>query len=117
MCIRDRSIDGVLYSKDEKTLIAYPSGKDSASYTVNEKTTTIQNSAFYGNKNLETITLPKKLKKIGALSFYNTKSLKSIEIPKKVSTIGSEAFYGSVSLSNVTLKGTNTCLLYTSRCV
>lgn len=103
-----KSIDGVLYSKDEKTLIAYPSSKNLDNYIVNDNTTTIQNSAFYGNKVLETIKLPNKLKKIGALSFYNTKSLKSIEIPKKVSNIGSEAFYGSVSLSNVTLKGTKT---------
>ncbi|EDS73180.1 hypothetical protein ANASTE_00900 [Anaerofustis stercorihominis DSM 17244] len=102
------SIDGVLYSKDKKTLIAYPTDKDLNSYTVNADTKTISNSAFYGNKQLETIILPKKLKTIGSLAFYNTRSLKSIEIPKNVSSVASEAFYGSVSLSNVTLKGTKT---------
>lgn len=91
------SIDGVLFSKDGKTLICYPTGKVGAPYKMPDSTEVIANDAFKGDANtvdtatldgqhkLTGIELSKNLKKVGARAFMQT-SLESI-------TIGSDIEY------------------------
>jgi hypothetical protein len=52
------AIGGVLYSKDQKTLLVYPAGKRDTSYRVLAGVTSIGESAFYGCTSLSSITLP-----------------------------------------------------------
>nr|WP_321376124.1 leucine-rich repeat domain-containing protein [uncultured Bacteroides sp.] len=107
-------IDGVLFSKDQSTILAYPNAK-SASYTMPESTTRIEDyafewcedlgsvvinnnvnslgeGAFYGCKGLVSATLSNKIPSIGANTFYNCKNLTTISIPASVSSVGSGAF-------------------------
>lgn len=91
------SIDGVLFSKDGKTLICYPTGKVGTPYKMPDSTEVIANDAFKGDANtvdtatldgqhkLTGIELSKNLKKVGARAFMQT-SLESI-------TIGSDIEY------------------------
>ena len=58
----------------------------------NEKITKIQDDAFSGCYELETIILPKSLESIGEGAFGFT-NLKSIDIPNNVKRIGEGAFY------------------------
>ncbi len=52
-----KAVDGVLFSADERDLIAYPSGKtDKTSYVIPEKTLCIYAYAFAGNKTLTDVT-------------------------------------------------------------
>lgn len=50
-----QSIDGVLYSKDGKELIAYPAAKNGNIYTIPKEVEQVYNGAFIGCKNLEQI--------------------------------------------------------------
>lgn len=58
----------------------------------NEKITKIQDEAFGGCYELETIILPESVSSIGAGAFEYT-NLKSIDIPNNVERIGKGAFY------------------------
>ena len=43
-----KSVDGVLFSKDMSTLVAYPLGKESAEYHIPDSVTKIESRAFWG---------------------------------------------------------------------
>lgn len=62
---------------------------------------TIDDSAFYACRIMESINLPDSLQKIGNKAFWSCSKLKSITIPSSVTSIGSNAFYRCTSLSNV----------------
>lgn len=64
------SFDGVLFSKDMKTLIRYPGYKKGNSYTVPEGVEIIKEGAF-DNSFIGNLTLPHTLKEIESQSFVN----------------------------------------------
>lgn len=53
-----KSVDGVLYTIDGKTLLIYPYAKQDVSYTIPEGVTTMNSSAFGWNSYLEEIIIP-----------------------------------------------------------
>lgn len=75
------AVNGVLFTKDMKTLIYYPVGKTTKSYTIPEKTEVFTIRA--GNKYLTNLILSKNLRNISWMNsdsyFFN--SLKSITVP------------------------------------
>ena len=95
------SVDGVLYSKDKKTLMEYPRGRTSENYEVLGSTTSIQNQAFYGCNTINTIKLPDGLKSIGRYVFSLCKKLSSINIPFTVEKIDDGTFSGCNNLTSV----------------
>lgn len=95
------AIDGVLFSKDEKTLICYPHLKDGVAYTVPDGVTTIGDRAFYDNDKLQSITLNEGLTNIGEYSFYSNGSLYDCYLPSTLTVIGDYAFYDNTKLSSV----------------
>ena len=84
-----KTVDGVLYSKDMKTLITYPNSKKDKSFTIPEGVETISDSAFYGSI-VENITFSNSLKKIEKNAFASTKQLKKLIIPENVNEIGED---------------------------
>ncbi|MDO5575507.1 MAG: leucine-rich repeat protein [Fibrobacter sp.] len=56
-----KDIDGVLFSKDERELICYPSDKKGTSYEIPDGVTWINSSAFCYSHNLTSITMPRSL--------------------------------------------------------
>jgi len=124
-----KSIDGVLFTKDEKTLLQYPSGRK-GSYTVPRDVESIYSKAFqycsgitwltipasigmseippfffHGCINLESVDIPDTVTSIGLLAFYDCISLKSLTIPSSVTSIGERAFMNCSSLESVEVKG------------
>ena len=61
-----KSVDGVLYSKDGKTLICYPSGKNGATFTVPQEVESIGKNAFYDCAALTTVQIPMTVTNIDA---------------------------------------------------
>ena len=124
------SIDGVLYTKDQSVLLAFPNAQTSVkipksvvhiggwafegcnslkSVTIPEGVTTIENNAFKECGGLESVVMPSGLKKIGWDAFDNCRSLKSVTIPDGVCDIGGRAFRGCGELASLTLpKGLTT---------
>lgn len=95
-----KTVDGVLYTADEKTLVAYPCGR-TGSFTVPEGVEKIEKFAF-SNSSLSEIILPDTLRTIADYGFLDVKKLDKITVPSSVRFIGYSAFSGS-GIKEVTL--------------
>ncbi len=100
---RFKTVDGVLFSKDGATLIAYPPGKDATEYVVPDGVKTIGEYAFADCFSLKSITLPDGLESIGFHAFAGCGSLESTTFSKGLKTIETAAFSGCESLKSITL--------------
>lgn len=112
------SKDDVLYSKDEKTLVRYPYGKEDESFTLPNSVEAIENYAFCNNQqlqevkiragshlkvikkgafnrcyNLKEITFHNDLEEIQERVFADCVNLEEIIIPKSVKNMGANVFY------------------------
>ena len=87
------SIDGVLFDKNQTTLIRYPRGKQGA-YIIPDSVTSIGNSAFYWCRALTSVTIPDSVTSIGERAFYWCGALTSVTIENEEGkvAIGKEAF-------------------------
>ena len=99
-----KTTDGVLYSKDGKTLIRYPIAKSGTSFTVPSTVTTIGYSAFYKNANLTKVVMNSPVAVIDEYAF-DASHLTAIDIPSSVTTVKKYAF-GSINgtISKVTIR-------------
>ena len=97
------SVDGVLFSKDGKTLAAYPAGKSDSFYVIPEDVTCIGDYAFYGCNNLTAMTIPDGVTTIGGSAFSVCENLTSVTILDGVTTIGGSAFSACENLTSVTI--------------
>ena len=95
------SDDGVLYSGDGRTLICYPAGRQSNTYSILEGTTTIAEHAFYCCELLTSVTIPEGVITIGNEAFTICELLASVTIPNSMESIGDHAFGGCISLTEI----------------
>ena len=87
------SIDGVVYTKDLKTLIAYPKGRTNDTLTIVDGCEHIGRYAVYENLHVKVLDFPNSLKSIGVHAFERMRgTLRSIFIRDSVTTIGYRAF-------------------------
>lgn len=78
-------------------------------YTV----TTIENYAFYYNKQLESVYLPSTVTTIGELAFYHCENLSSLSLPEGLTEIGRYTMGHCINMTSVTLPETlNTIAQY-----
>ena len=99
------SLDGVLFDKDQTTLILCPPRK-AGNYEVPTTVTSIGIAAFGYCANLTSVTISSSVTNIVADAFYSCTNLTSVTIPSSVAAIGANAFALCTSLTNVTI-GTN----------
>ena len=96
------AVDGVLYTKDMKTLLCVPKAYEGdKEFTVPEKVEIINRSAFSDCK-FETVKLPEGLKRIESMAFLKAEALKEIisykgeetyaSLPEGLEFIGLDAF-------------------------
>lgn len=113
-------VDGCLFDKTQKKLVAFRVGDLGASYdipegtviigsdafqctslqhiTIPESVKVIEKSAFGACELLESLTLPEGLVSIEKSAFSNCWEMKSINIPESVTEIGDDIFHGCTSL-------------------
>ncbi len=103
------SVDGVLFNKNNTTLIQYPCGKQGA-YTIPDSVTSIGSSAFLECASLTSITIPDSVTSIGSDAFRGCVSLTSITIPDSVTSIRSRAFLDCYSLTSITIPNSVTSI-------
>jgi hypothetical protein len=82
-----RAVDGVLLSRNGKTLYRCPCGKI-GTYVVPESVAKIAENAFYQCSKLTEVVLPQGVKKIANSAFYGCSALTQIELPKTLETVG-----------------------------
>ena len=88
-----KSVDGVLFSKDGKTLISYPSNRSYAEYVIPSGVDTIGARAFSSTRNLKHVTIPEGVEKIEYWAFYGMRNYDGdITIPASVVQIDRDAF-------------------------
>ena len=105
------SVDGILFSKDKKRLVAFADGHGTI-YTVPDGTQVVDYEAFRGATALTAVVMPKSLRRIEHSAFLDCSSLTEVAVPHGVTTIGNSAFNGCTSLSLVDLPATLTELGY-----
>ena len=97
------SADGVLYSKWQTEIVAFPPMSDIKVFEVPYGITEIPAYAFSNCKNLKRVILPDSITSIGKNAFYNCLALENVNIPKKVTSIGEYAFCYCSNLKNIVL--------------
>lgn len=100
-----KSVDGVLFSKDGKILLAFPN-LNAERYAVPEGVETIADTAFYKCDNLKEVTLASTVKTLGNLSFLKAVSLEKINLNEGIMAIGDNAFLGCEKLSSLVIPDT-----------
>ena len=99
------SVDGILFSKDKKTLVKSPSGKSGA-YTVPDGVLSIGQGAFEYCQKLTSVALPDSLQEICKNAFGWT-AIESMTIPASVVTIFDHIFNGNTSLKSLAFSDAN----------
>ena len=105
------SLNGVLYSKKQDTLIIYPAAKTDAAYTIPSGVTSVAMYAFSENPYLETLTIPNSLIKVGDSAFYNCKNLRA------VSYNGTEEEWNQITIGLLNEKLTGATIQYQERII
>lgn len=98
-----KSVDGVVYSKDGKTLICYPCGNLNTEFVIPDGVTCIAKYAFNDCDNLTAITIPNTVTTIEEEAFYNCGKITEINIPDSVTSIDESAIIGCGKLETVIL--------------
>jgi hypothetical protein len=88
-------IDGVLFTKDQTTLLLYPRGR-LGSYTIPNATRTIGRAAFHNTRGLTSITVPSGVTNISEFAFYLCPNLATVYFRGDRPTNGRDTFsFGS----------------------
>ncbi len=96
------SQEGILYDKEQKTLICCPGGIEGA-VIVPEGVSAIGAYAFERCEKLTGISLPESVNEIREFAFLCCKSLKQITLPKDITELSSNVFKDCTGLESLTL--------------
>jgi len=128
-CTSYKSIDGVLFTREDNKLIAYPPYKVADEYTVPAGTRIISYMAFYGACKMKSISFPASLASIECEAFMNyhrestsagrlvipetvsymceaicmNGEFKDVKVLARVQTLGTSYFQNCLQLESVTL--------------
>ena len=98
-----KSVDGVLYDKAGKVMVAYPNAKGT-SYAVADGTESIYAFAFY-NCDVEAVELPSTVKKVCKSAFSRSK-IRNISLPRGTEAVEDSVFLGCENLEWVAVEAT-----------
>lgn len=92
-----KDIDGVLFTGDMKTLLAFPichetNGEVTREYTIPEGIERLAKNSFYKCESLYHVYFPDSLIEIGDMSFFKCWWLQTVKLPENLKTIGCDAF-------------------------
>lgn len=94
---------GVLYADGGKTVVLYPAAKEGTAFAVPAAVTKIEDSAFYGAKNLTSVSFEAAtaLDTIEDEAFMNCTALQSVSLTAPLTLFGGSVFSGCTALKTV----------------
>ena len=106
--------DGILFSKDMKTLIAYPPARNiefdkfarslnTTTYEIPDGVEVIRSKAFYKCVCVTEIRIPESVRIIEEKAFFKVEALESLSLPEKLEYIGKDAFAYCAEVKNVVI--------------
>jgi len=95
-------VDGVLFDKQQKMLVAYPNAKD-GTYAMPEGVLRIGENAFLDCGGLVGVIIPDSVTSIGDYAFVRCVSLTSVTIPNSMTDIGADAFSICTNLTSIVI--------------
>ena len=98
-----KSIDGVVYTKDGKTLVKYPMGKKDEVFSIPAGVMNIERYAFANTVNLKKVILPEGMTKVDVFAFNACTSVEEIVLPSTIQEVLGQAFYQCTSLKTINL--------------
>lgn len=98
-----RSEGGVLYSKDGKTLVAYPGGIAVGRVCVKDGVGALGEACFKGSGELTELVLPDSVREIGLSAFWRCGKLSRVELGKGLEVLGNDAFMDCGAVTELTL--------------
>ena len=96
------SVNGIVFSKDEKELVYYPSGILDAEYEVPENVSKIGNYAFGNQKNIQNVIIPKEVI-IETAAFQGCSKLNNVIIPEGMVELKNRVFANCSSLKTIVI--------------
>ena len=100
-----RSVNGVLYSKDGKTLLLYPCRKRARSFAVPEPVKTIAKYAFCRCEWLRSLFFPDTLRTLEEKAVFECSNLLEVYLPRLIETIHHKAFFKADFLERIEVLG------------
>ena len=100
-----KSVDGVLYTKDGKVLLAWPDDKKEELIIIPEGTERIGSFVFYGriDKSYE-VKIPEGVKELGEMSL--PANITKLYLPNSLTKIDLYVFYNNMSIGEIIYDGT-----------
>ena len=98
------AVDGVLFSRDEKTLISYPAAKE-GTYTIPSGTTTINTFGFARCTKLTGLTVPASVQTVGVCGFAGDTILTNVTFWGESPTFGASNFSNCPALTDIAFYG------------
>ncbi len=102
------SVDGILYDKEQTTLLYYTNGR-AGKYVIPDGVTTIGAHTFSGCDSSIEVIIPDSVTVIGQYAFYGCDGLSSVVIPGSVTSM-EDAFYYCSGLTQLTIDDGVTCI-------
>lgn len=99
-------VDGVIFTKDMKTLVIYPAAKSGSSYEIPEGVEVIGDCSFESNLFLREVIIPEGVREIGCDAFYDATLLSTITVPSSVKKVGDWALYSAYPTFSIYFAGT-----------
>ena len=96
------SVDGVIYTKDMKTLVFFPPAKE-GEYKVLDGVETIRTKAFYKCGKVTEVTLPEAVKSIEEKAFFRCEAMAAVNLPEALTFIGKDAFSYCYGLTEINI--------------
>ena len=97
------AVDGVIYTKDMKELVACPNGNGKTELTISDETVSIDRGALACCRDLKKVTMGKNVEKIYPSAFCGCSGLTEVNFSQKLKAVGYMAFAGCSSLESVDL--------------
>ncbi len=101
-----RAVDGVLFSKDGRTLLVFPEGKGEE-YDIPDGTESMGRSAFGYNERLTRLTVPEDVTELTEGALWGLMALKDIVLPASLVRIDNNSLPGGGSLERITVADNN----------